>query len=48
MDGRAGSSRQQTITTEENENFIKSLISSQEDNAGSHMLSREVEKKKPV
>ena len=44
MDRRTGSNRQRTITTEENENLIESLICSQEDNPGSHMSPREVEK----
>ena len=44
MDRRAGSGRQRTITTEENENVIENLIFSQEDNPGSHMSLREVEK----
>ena len=45
MDKRAGSGRQQAITTEENENLTENLICSQEDNLSSHMPSREVEKK---
>ena len=44
MDRRAGSGRQQTITTEENENLIENLICSQEDNPGSHMSPGEIEK----
>ena len=45
MVGRAGSGRQRTITTEENENLIKYLIFLQEHNLGSHTSPR---KKIPV
>ena len=45
MVGRAGSGRQRTITTEENENLIKYLIFLQEHNPGSHTSPR---KKIPV
>ena len=41
---RAGSGRQRTITTEENENLTGNLICLQEDYPGSHMSPREVEK----
>ena len=44
MDSSAGSGRQLIITNEENENLIENLICSQEDNPGSHMSPREVEK----
>ena len=44
MDGRAGSGRQRTITTEEKENLIENLICSQEENPGSRMSPREVER----
>ena len=44
MDRRAGSGRQRTITTEENENLIENLIYSKEYNPGSHMSPREIEK----
>ena len=44
MDRRAGLDRRRTITTEENENVIENLTRSQEDNPGSHMSPREVEK----
>ena len=44
MDRRAGSGRQQTITTKEKENLTENLICSQEDNPGSHMSLRVVEK----
>ena len=39
---RAGSGRQYTITAGENENLIKNLICSQEDNPGTHMSPREL------
>ena len=45
MGRKAGSGRQRTITTEENKNLIENLICSQEENPGSHILPREVEKK---
>ena len=41
---RAGSGRQRTITTEENENLTENLICLLEDYPGSHMSPREVEK----
>ena len=44
MDRRAGSGRQQTITTKEKENLTENLICSQEDTPGSHMSLRVVEK----
>ena len=44
MDRRAGSGRQRTTNTEENENLIENLIRSQEDNPGSHMSPRKIEK----
>ena len=44
MDSSAGSGRQLIITNEENENLIENLICSQEDNPGSHLSPREVEK----
>ena len=44
MDRRAGSGRQRTITTEEKENLIENLICSQEENPGSRMSPREVER----
>ena len=44
IDKRADSGRQRTITTEEDENLIENLIFSQEENPGSHMSPREVEK----
>ena len=44
MDRRAGWGWQPATTTEENENFIENLIYSQEDNPGSYMSLREVEK----
>ena len=44
MDRIASSGRRRTITTEENENLIENLIYSQEDNPGSNMSPREVEK----
>ena len=44
MDRIASSGRRRTITTEENENLIENLTYSQEDNPGSHMSPREVEK----
>ena len=44
IDKRADSGRQRTITTEEDENLIENLICSQEENPGSHMSPREVEK----
>ena len=37
-DRRAGSGRQQIITTKKNENLIKNLIFSQEHKSGSHIL----------
>ena len=45
MDRRAGSSRQRTIATKENENHIENLICSQEEIPGSHMLPRDFGKK---
>ena len=48
MGRKAGSGRQRTITTEENKNLTENLICSQEENPGSHILPREVEKKTPV
>ena len=45
LDRRAGSGRQRTITTEEKTTLFENLICSQEDNSGSHMSQREVEKK---
>ena len=44
MNRRASSGRQRTITTEENETLVENLIYSQEDNPGSNMSPREVEK----
>ena len=44
MDRRPGSGRRRTVTTEENEELIESLICSQEESPGSHMSSREIEK----
>ena len=44
IDKRADSGRQRTITTEEDENLIENLICSQEENPGSLMSPREVEK----
>ena len=44
MDRRASSGRQRTITTEENETLVENLIYSQEDNLGSNISPREVEK----
>ena len=46
MNRRVRSSREQTITTEENENLIENLICSQEHNPGSHMSPRKAEEKK--
>ena len=44
MDRRAGTGKQRAITTEESKNLIENLICSQEDNPGSHMSPKEVEK----
>ena len=44
MDRKANSVRQQTITTNKNENPIENLICSQEDNPGGHISPREVGK----
>ena len=44
MNWRAGPDKQRTIATKGNENLIKNLICSQEDNTGSHMSPRMVEK----
>ena len=41
MDRRPGSGRRRTVTTEENEELIESLICSQEESPGSHMSPRE-------
>ena len=45
LDRRAGSGRQRTITTEEKTTLFENLICSQEDNSGSDMSQREVERK---
>jgi len=44
MDRRPGSGRKRTVTTPENEMIVKELICSQEDNPGSHLSPREIEK----
>ena len=44
VDRRAGSGRQQTTTTEENENLVENLICSEADNPGIHIWPREVDK----
>ena len=44
MNWRAGPDKQRTIATKGNENLIKNLICSQEDNTGSHMSPRAVDK----
>ena len=48
MDRRASSGRQRTIIANENKNLIENLICLKEDNPGSHMSPKEVEKKTPV
>ena len=45
MDRRASSGRQRTIIANENKNLIENLICLKEDNPGSHMSPKEVEKK---
>lgn len=44
MERKQGSGRPRTVCTEENENLVEQLICSQEDNPGSHMSPREIEK----
>ena len=44
MDRRSGSGRPRTITTEENADLVEDLICSQEDNPGSHLSPRNIEK----
>ena len=44
MERKQGSVRPQTPCTQENENLVEQLIFSQEDNRGSHMSPREIEK----
>ena len=44
MDRRAGLGRQWTIITDENENLIDNLICLKEDNPGSQMSPKEIEK----
>ena len=44
MDRRPGSERPQMVTSEENEEMIENLMCLQEQNPGTHMLAREIEK----
>ena len=44
MERKPGSGRPRTVCTEENEDLVEELICSQEDNPGSHMSPREIEK----
>ena len=44
MNRQPGSGRPRTVTTEDNEDLVESLICSQEDKPGSHMSPREIEK----
>ena len=44
MDRRPGSGRPRTAATAENEQIVEDLICSQEENPGSHMSPREIEK----
>ena len=44
MERGPGSGRPTTVATPENEEIIEELICSQEDNPGSHMSPREIEK----
>ena len=44
MDRRSGSGRPRTVTTEENEMIVEELICSQEENPGTHLSPREIEK----
>ena len=44
MDRRPGSGRPVTVTTEENEELVGDLICSQEENLGTHLSPREIEK----
>ena len=44
MDRRPGSGRPVTVTTEENEELVGDLICSQEENPGTHLSPREIEK----
>ena len=44
MDRKTGSGRPGTVTNVQNEELVEDLICSQEDNPGSHMSLREIEK----
>ena len=44
MDRRPGSGRPVTVTTEENEELVEDLVCSQEENPGTHLSPREIEK----
>ena len=44
MDRRPGSGRPVTVTTEENEELVGDLICSQEENPGTHLSPRKIEK----
>ena len=44
MDRKIGSGRPRTVTNEENEELVAELICSQEENPGTHMSPREIEK----
>ena len=44
MDRKTGSGRPRTVTNVQNEELVEDLICSQEDNPGSHMSPREIEK----
>ena len=44
MDRQPGSGRPATVTTEENEELVGDLICSQEENPGTHLSPREIEK----
>ena len=44
MDRRPGSGRPVTVTTEENEKLVADFICSQEENTGTHLSPREIEK----
>ena len=44
LDRRSGSGRPRTVTTEENEMIVEELICSQEENPGTHLSPREIEK----
>ena len=44
MDRQPGSGRPVTVTAEENEELVGDLIDSQEENPGTHLSPREIEK----